>query len=411
MKKVGFFIAFCLILPLSCKNEEGEVEVSSLDVQEMLYTVPSDAVGFMAFNKCAEGLEIAFDSTSVYRSLTLGKDLSEAPAAVSLHYDGRLISMLSIGTGETDPDSIATTAPLLKVAGEKGLKARLNKGESRNAILIGNNEALLDASERHIKNGANIMDARGAKDILKEVEGKKNFFIFPNKESGKLVGILPLPSGIKKRQFVSFMERVSEWTALVSKKGNKIFDVLTCQSDDKQFYINLLNSISCGKSALDGVLPKDCDYVISLQIEDIRNYIEAHDAYLDALTLLTSYKSTSSAIEKWAKECDIKEVAAVGTGEVKLVLVRPGKELSSMDIEDGWIASLFGDAFVLEDQSSCCKCGKFFVIGSASDVDSFLAGGEEHLEWTDGEKTKAVVYMSGKRLSVVDDSKMKLEIL
>lgn len=379
----------CCLLFSTCRQGGGSAET---EVPQLMYTVPSDAVGVMNFEKGVSSMREVLDSNSVFLTLNYGT-LARVPMTLSFNYTGRLHQLLAVDCGKTVPDSLESALNLKASADSAGLKCRFVslRGGECNAVLISRSDNVLDAARLHISQGASILDAGGVKQALDVAGGGWNSLLFPNREASKL----PLEG-----KYVPFVKGFAEWTVISERKSGD-FDVHCVHDSDKSYYAALLDTQKNSDSRLAELILPEIDNIVSLQINSIRDYLGAYREYLDAHTLLRRFEENCREAEAWALNAKVREVAVMSGADCGYLALR----CSCGSIPDGiqpnpisgYPSQLFGKAFSLKDEGFCTRIGDWLLIGSQPDLVKYRPCGAEPCPlgqlWPE-DGVKAVVYVT-----------------
>jgi len=396
-----------LCLPC-CSPKASEQEYCAIN--DLLHTVPSDAVGVMTFSDGYESMKNVLDTSSVFMHLYYGS-LTESAMVLSLNYTGKLYGLLAIDCGVSRPDTMLAVRGIQFQAPGYGIRNRIvtyNAGK-RYAMLLSLDGNVLDAAQRHIYQGTSLLDANGCSEALQAAGGSSDCMLFPNWEVSKIPQL---------SKYAPFLKGFCSWTVFVPGRDSE-FDISCLHEDDKAFYAGLLDAQKPSDSHLAQVLDTTVNNVVSLQISSIDDYIKAYREYLDAHTKLREYDAKAKQIEQWARTLGIRELAKISTGQGAFLAVRTAKPLGDKDICDndakGNLSELFGQAFSLKDES-CCTCkGEWLLTGDAQilqniEVKAGKALGGLAAKWP-SEGVKAVVYTQEPEpvlLEVTADTRVKL---
>ena len=164
--------ALILVLPvlLSCGGRGGGRDAAPAErrIPALITTVPSDALGVVCYDRCAEGLSL-YDSTSVLHRLDLSA-FKNARMALSLCYNGSLVPVLALDAGRAPADSSEAVSGLLAQAASLRLRAEYfppdEEARRDGFLLITPSDAQLTAVKRHLSEHTSILDAPGFREAL-----------------------------------------------------------------------------------------------------------------------------------------------------------------------------------------------------------------------------------------------------
>lgn len=354
-------------------RQSGQNEVSA---PKLLRSVPADASGVLYCTRCQDGLRAFLDSADVFNLLDAGK-YRNSEAVLSYHYNGEIFRLLSLELGKADTDTTRSVMDIRTQADSLKLHSSYFGSDNpvgRPLLLLSNSQAVLESAARHMSVGTSVLDATGLTSAIGKTAGLKAWAVLKNKDCSKLLGTGGTFSFASRRELLGFLNNAAEWT-IIAKPSAGNADIFSSQPEDNAFYMSFLDARTPSESLLGSILPADCSFAISLPIADAGEYIAAHDAWLDARTLLSKYKSDSKAAEQWLRETGLKEIAAVHRGDARLVLLRGKKD----DPQETGACSfwqypsmLFGSMFGLNEGSVCRQEGDWLVCGEEDAVRGFL---------------------------------------
>lgn len=404
--KVFLFILLPALLLAGCSRGDC---LSGRDARsdELLMTVPSDAAMLAVCSRCSDLLAMALDSTDVLGRCVPSR-LRHSKAVLSWTYNGTLVPLLSVAAPS---DTSSAVKALCDSASSLGLYARyLDSGSAplgKGVVLVSRSENLLESSLRHIYSDHSIFDARGFGEAVRTVDGGSDFLVWNNAAAGKWLKKDCLEGLYSRRSIVGFMKELSEWMVVCPSKTSVPYtaSVSLYRGGEGKYYADFLESLDASKSRIAQVLPTDCDYVVTLPVSNPKQFRESFRRHLDCRAKLSAFESECSAMknkygpdpERWALDYSFREVALARWDGHVVVLLRPAKKPSPTGIVEnrlpGYPAIVFGGAFGLEDDSCLAVSGRWIVIGSEEDVDSFISCPEDSrgLELPDG-KSRFIVY-------------------
>lgn len=383
-KKTILAVLLALPLLLSCGNpaRKGDAPVQEKRIPELLSAVPSDALGVICNDRCAEGLRL-YDSTSVLHRLDLS-DFKNARMALSLCYSGSLMPILALDTHKAEADSAAALNALLVQAADLKLYSQYFPSDPETGrhgmLVISPSDAQITAVRRHITEQTSILDAPYFRQALSQAN-PGNFVIFRNVGAERLAPKGWLQDFFARREMTAFLRSISDWTVITPKSDG--CDILPVQGPADSYFANILGLLPFSDSRLGAVLPDSVRFALALPVSN-PVFREAFERYQDASVKLTRYHRTLDALKKasgkdplkWEKEIDVRELALVhGDGWV-VALVRPGKAVADREPGEnpwrGFLPALYGSIFALPDDSCEAALGGWYVYGSPAGVQAWL---------------------------------------
>ena len=411
-KKPTLALLLALPLLLCCGNpaRKTDAPVQEKRIPELLAAVPSDALGVLCFDRCADGLRL-YDSTSVLHKLDLS-EFRNARMALSLCYNGSLVPVLALDTRRAEADSAAVLNALLAQAASLKVSSHYFAPEEGRPgmVILSPSEAQITAVRRHVTQQTSILDAPYFRQALSAADGN-DFVIFRNGGAERLAPKGWLQEFFPRRELTGFLRQLSDWTVLTPASDG--FSVQPVQGPADAYFANILSLLPFSDSRLGEVLPPDTAFALAMPVANPQ-FREAFERWQDASVKLTRYHRTLDALKKesgkdplkWEKEIDIRELALVHDGEGRtLVLVRPGKAVADRAPGEnpwrGFIPTLFGSAFALTDDS--CEAAKdgWYIYGSPADVQAWLDAGRPETsarKWP-GKGCRFIVYEPEKTLA------------
>ncbi len=407
--------ALILVLPvlLSCGGRSCGRDAAPAErrIPALITTVPSDALGVVCYDRCAEGLSL-YDSTSVLHRLDLSA-FKNARMALSLCYNGSLVPVLALDAGRAPADSSEAVSGLLAQAASLRLRAEYFPPDEEvhrdGFLLISPSDAQLTAVKRHLSEHTSILDAPGFREALAAADDDQ-FVILRNGGAERLAPASWLKGFFPRRELTGFLRSVADWTVL--KPLSDGFTVLPVCSDSDTYYANILALLPFGDSRLGAILPEDTRLAVALPVSQPQTR-QAVERWQDASVKLTRYKRTLEELRKasgkdplkWEKELDIKEIALVHFGGGAVTLVRPAKAVEDREPTEnpwrGFLSILYGSAFGLPDDSHTAAYGGWYLYGSEAAVRAFLDAGRPEgtgTRWP-GRGCRLLVYEPDKTLA------------
>ncbi len=384
-KKPTLALLLALPLLLCCGNpaRKTDAPVQEKRIPELLAAVPSDALGVICFDRCAEGLRL-YDSTSVLQKLDLS-DFKNARMALSLCYNGSLVPVLALDTHRAEADSAAAIKALTEQAASLKVFSHYFEPDPaagrQGMLILSPSEAQITAVRRHVTQHTSILDAPYFRQAL-SAAGGDDFVIYRNSGAERLAPKGWMQEFFPRRELTGFLRQLADWTVLTPASDG--FSVQPVQGPADSYFANILSLLPFSDSRLGAVLPDSVRFTLALPVSNPA-FREAFERWQDASVKMTRYRRTLDALRKesgkdplkWEKEIDVRELALVRDGEGRaVVLVRPGKAVADRPAGEnpwrGFIPTLYGSAFTLADDSCEAARDGWYVYGSPADVQAWL---------------------------------------
>ena len=384
-KKPTLALLLALPLLLCCGNpaRKTDAPVQEKRIPELLAAVPSDALGVICFDRCAEGLRL-YDSTSVLQKLDLS-DFKNARMALSLCYNGSLVPVLALDTHRAEADSAAALKALTEQAASLKVFSHYFEPDPaagrQGMLILSPSEAQITAVRRHVTQHTSILDAPYFRQAL-SAAGGDDFVIYRNSGAERLAPKGWMQEFFPRRELTGFLRPLADWTVLTPASDG--FSVQPVQGPADSYFANILSLLPFSDSRLGAVLPDSVRFALALPVSNPA-FREAFERWQDASVKMTRYRRTLDALRKesgkdplkWEKEIDVRELALVRDGEGHaVVLVRPGKAVADRPAGEnpwrGFIPTLYGSAFTLADDSCEAARDGWYVYGSPADVQAWL---------------------------------------
>ncbi len=384
-KKPSLALLLALPLLLCCGNpaRKTDAPVQEKRIPELLAAVPSDALGVICFDRCAEGLRL-YDSTSVLQKLDLS-DFKNARMALSLCYNGSLVPVLALDTHRAEADSAAAIKALTEQAASLKVFSHYFEPDPaagrQGMLILSPSEAQITAVRRHVTQHTSILDAPYFRQAL-SAAGGDDFVIYRNSGAERLAPKGWMQEFFPRRELTGFLRQLADWTVLTPASDG--FSVQPVQGPADSYFANILSLLPFSDSRLGAVLPDSVRFALALPVSNPA-FREAFERWQDASVKMTRYRRTLDALRKesgkdplkWEKEIDVRELALVRDGEGRaVVLVRPGKAVADRPAGEnpwrGFIPTLYGSAFTLADDSCEAARDGWYVYGSPADVQAWL---------------------------------------
>ncbi|MBR5836374.1 MAG: hypothetical protein IKY66_09470 [Bacteroidales bacterium] len=359
------------------------VKVSEQDRYKLLAAIPSDAVLVACFSDKGP-----FDSRM----------------AVSLHYSGKLLPLYVYDAGkpsETGTPSDAA-ANLIDSLSRKGMTARFAVAE-RSMVVASESEVLVQSSLRHIGKSMSVMDAPGFVEATQTVSGS-NVVFMSNVHASYLMSAVFTK---KYSSYSNFVSRLSEWTAFDIAEASKSFsmDGSVVYDGDASEFMTVLQSSAPSTSALASVVPSYTVFAASLPLGGLDGYVKAYEAFLDSRQMLQKNNANQKSLAGKAGITPYDLMTSIGVKEVavasfmvdgkleKVNLIRTNKDIPEVLFKGtegfskksyvpglhswpyaGFLSSVFGNMFSLDDESCFTWINGWVVSGSMKAVDEYVSG-------------------------------------
>ena len=381
-KKPTLALLLALPLLLCCGNpaRKPDAPVQEKRIPELLAAVPSDALGVLCFDRCADGLRL-YDSTSVLHKLDLS-EFRNARMALSLCYNGSLVPVLALDTRRAEADSAAVLNALLAQAASLKVSSHYFAPEEGRPgmVILSPSEAQITAVRRHVTQQTSILDAPYFRQALSAADGN-DFVIFRNGGAERLAPKGWLQEFFPRRELTGFLRQLSDWTVLTPASDG--FSVQPVQGPADAYFANILSLLPFSDSRLGEVLPPDTAFALAMPVANPQ-FREAFERWQDASVKMTRYRRTLDALRKesgkdplkWEQEVDVREIALVHAEGGPVVLVRPAKAATDREpCENPWrgfLPALYGKAFALADDSCTACANGWQIYGSPDAVRAFI---------------------------------------
>ena len=388
----------------------------------LLKAVPSDAAVLLCCEDFGRSAAELSDSTSLLRLLvsdgkkntfynylarvsSLMNPGSEARSihsrqmALSLHYSGSMLPLMAVQLQEADS---LQAAVLSSVAGDYGLASdRVEAEDGTRLLLISVSETLVGSSRRHLSEGVSIMADKAFADCASSIGGKEVIFI-KNEYADRLTAHF---TSRQVRKNSSFLKRFADWTAFSIESvrdGKTEAAGIAHGSDGSGQFANFLASVDASELSFEEVVPSTAVYALAVGLKDAGAYVD--EFRRSQVADMQKYKSVQEQLrrregiapENWAQALEIREVVKTawlsGDELLEAVMVRVGRKnyelitgsrnsksqrASLLNPQKynfgGFAASLFGQAFSTDADSSYVMTGEWIVSGSPRAMEDYAA--------------------------------------
>lgn len=373
-----------------------EKETSFIEDHRLLEAVPSDAAIVFCVKDFQRACDYLSDTLAVFRELTSclfdslalkpSRDLGGCPTVMSVHYSRDIPPLLVVDAGKARKDSASGYSALVSRAASAGLKA----ASDSNLVFISPSETIVGSSMRHLAEGHSVLEAKDFSQIARTVKGDDAIFA----SSAYSDNIFNAFLDKHLHRHAGFFRELCSWYAFsitnhepsnVSLHGKLLY------GSDQAYYLNVLRKSGTSGVSVPEALPAGTDYVFSIPVKDISDYIKAYRDYLDSKVRLDRYEQELSSqrarcgkdAEQWAEDLGIKEVAMAGihfSGELRnVLLVKPGRKPKPEEAREfsqaGFVRTLFGSLFGIGDESFCTTAADWLVIGPRECMEEYSSDG------------------------------------
>lgn len=384
-------------------NPDGDNTAKSREAvisnHELLAAVPSNAVAVAMFSnlKNADGTVLLHDSfvDALTESFSEGKlgGLKNSQITVSYHYSASLVPLYLIDAGKSSSRPEEAINSVKSIASSFGLVCEeidcakmmsVDRALQGHTLLaISSQKNLPAAAERHLENSTSILDVEGVVPVLGKLSGS-NVLIVSNASADKLLSAL----GSGFRRYSRFLSNFSRWVGFsFSKSGSGIVMDGSADYDSVTDFASVVSSSTPSASQLSKVLPSNTFFALSILFRSAESYRSGYESWLDTCNKLASLTAKRKSLTAangispvdWESAAGISEVAAAsflsGGALQRVNLAR----VSAADVKSypGYLASLYGEEFFLEDESCSAVVDGWLVSGSREAVEAFqsLRGG------------------------------------
>ncbi len=384
------------------KVRKGSV-VPDEDRYLLLPAVPADAVLVACLSDLEDSLSAVFPDFPV----------TSSRMAVSVHYTGALQTLYVFDTGKASAEPSADASALLAFADENDWCSeyvdcsRVTDGSRdiarRSVVLLSESETLVKSSRRHLETSVSIMDAVGFVQASSAADGSDVLF-FSNSHSKVMMSELFSRKYASKHPFVAAM---AQWTVADLTKADAsglYMSVNPVLGNDPSEYLTALSKAAAGPSKVSQILPSYTISAVTFPFKEMEPYMSAYQAFLDSKHSLQDYRKAQKKCETRAgispedffRRLDVREVAKAsfmtGAKVEEVNLLRIGREDTLMFIGtdhksfkeyepaihswpyNGFVSSVFGRYFELEDEKCFTYIDGWIVSGSLKAVEEYVSG-------------------------------------
>ncbi len=369
----------------------------------LLPAVPADAV----FVACMS------DSGNAAFMLPSGFPDVSAQTVVSLHFNGTLQTLYVFDTGRASAEPSDEASLLMDFAEARNMHAEYvncataTDGQRdvsrRSLVLMSRSETLVKSAMRHLVKSLSVMDATGFAEASAAVSGPDVMF-FSNTHAKTLM------AGMFSKKYASyhpFVTCLSLWTAAdISADGQAGVNMTISPvfGNDPSEYMTVLSASAPGTSKISHILPSYTISALTIPMKDTEPYSTAYESYMDSKQSLQSFRkrqrdlATRAGIspKDFLKRLDVREVAKAsflsGSDIEEVNLIRINREDPLIFVGTGnksfknyipkthswpyagFISSVFGKYFELEDEKCFTYIDGWIVSGSLNAVEEYSSG-------------------------------------
>lgn len=403
---IGLIVAGVMSLYSGTETVRTETEVPDSQQYLLMPAVPVDAVLVGAFSNVEEVLPKILPATGFAASLTelvKSQSVDIEQMVVSLHNLGKIYPLYVIDAGVAQNETSSLAMSVLAAAEDNGLYAEYfncstlstsRKIAGRSIVLASPYKELVLSSKRHLRASESVLKAPGFYYAHAKAKGNNRIFI-SNTLSEHLVSSL---FSTRLRSFYTVGKRISDWVSLEAESLSAASDKFSGRlvSDKKQpDILTVFDGCGVSASGVSKMLPSYTVSALTLPLKKRTEYLNSYQTYLDSrqglqrkLILRKRLEDTTGiSPEDFCERLEILEVATasfkVNEGLQRVNLVKVGKVdkgLISLNTElnqykyASYVGSLFGDLFVLEDESYYTYVNGWIISGSKDAVQLYVSG-------------------------------------
>lgn len=389
--------------------------------------VPSDAVIIFDIGGMSEFLPMLNDTSSFAYNLIdashpvskMGEKLagiypqSNLPMLFSLHYSSKndlsILAVADLSELNSSGKGIKELLPFLK-----NRKKRYNSTDIYNycdslnvalcdgLLVMSTSSFLVESVIRHLDNGTSILDNVEFASLHKERKGTKAIYV-NHHQIGKFFSGVVMRSYLK---YSDFFLRYASWSAfgLNLEKGKLAMNGILVNDNEEKYQSTSLLKQKSGRSLMGSILPAQTLFCTSIQLSDMKSYMDSYHLFLEVHKKLSGYKYKQHVVgiegrmtpREYADSLAVKELVAAyckfGDRHEWLTLLRGqssagiGSMVASMIekksappvrnyIYKGYIASVYGELFSHCNEESICDFGDGWQIIGPSDILADFASG------------------------------------
>ncbi len=415
-KSLTYFLiaiaATLVVVAVAFLRYDSEEESTEHEVSCLTYAVPSNAV-MVSFLSEARNLQhpifTSFDFAGRIAAFVAEGNagvIADRPAALSLQYSGELAPLYVFDAGEASDVLSPGVEALMDFVRRNGFQAEyvncstLAPGSavsSRSLVLVARTNTQISTSKRHLSEGSSINDASGFADAV-AVSSENSMMI-----SYEHVRTL-FEKGFSRQAFndrygkrasheysaaASFVSTFGDWAVLDLGAASGLHFVQTYASSSD--FMSVMSHPAPSVSELASVLPHNTVFALTLPMTSSSVYVSSYEEYLSSVQKLLSVQAERQRLKLITKTDPRKFADALALTEVATAAIPVGKTycrvnlLKGEGIVDsadsvvvmpyeyaGYVASVFGKAFSLKDESAVACIDGWTVTGSKEAVEEYV---------------------------------------
>ena len=400
---LGVGIAVAILYSGTGSERSASSQVADESRYLLLPAVPSDAVAVFCYSEMEDARLNLF-------SKELTDAAGSARSVVSVHHCGagelKPLYIFDAGRSSSTPsqkanailamaDSLRLYSELLDCSQFTNIGRHLS---GRSLVVASSQENLVRSSVRHLQEGLSIMDAPGFTEASASINANDVLFL-ANEHVQRVLSTIMVK---KYSRYSSFFSRFADWTVFDMAKTASLYGSAVYEEGASDF-MQVLEVSRPAVSSLATVLPSYTIFAASLPITNADTYIAEYEGFVDSRQELARYRarqnelsrSAGMNVEDFIRLTAVQEVAKASfkiKGKMEHVnLIKVGKDgLSALFSEEltsrsytpavheypysGFVASIFGKFFELDDESCYTYVNGWIVSGSNKAVSEYVNG-------------------------------------
>lgn len=401
-----------LIALLYGGNGSGDEKPQVKKKEALFCAVPSNAVVVARFSdlKTAAEKVLSLDAPSAKGQGGFGKAVADAvaagrlpglsrrPLALSLQYSKTLVPLYIFDAGRSGDTGLdEEVASMASLASDAGLSfndcdcSRIlsvtEELRGRRILLISPADNVVNSALRHLNDAVSIYGAVGFSTVAAGVSSPSALFL----SSSAADRILPALLSPAIRQYNRFLTSFSDWIgAEMSFEDNGVELYGKTFPGSQTDFANVLVSQKPAACNFYSIAPANTLRALSLPLNSCSEYAAAYDEWLDKRMKLRDAQSERKALASSCGMSPSQWIASLHPSEVAVVsFVAGGKVLTANLIHSpklkadtevqpftfgGCLASVFGEAFLREDESCSFITDGWLITGSREAVGEWASG-------------------------------------
>ena len=434
---LGVFLIVVIVALYYLYSGTGQSKDSLADSREyMLFSaVPSDADAVLKFEDFSTLLSTLFSDESsmsfvvsgrehsgkmadflkgIHESSSLYQDLLSAPAVLSVHNIGEPASLLILDAGKSGEAPGASAGLLMSNAGKAGISAEYLDASDiapagsplrkRSLLFLSSSDILVQSASRHLKAEVSVLDKPAFPEAA-EMVSAPNMVVIPD-------------SGVERLSSMVFSRSCREYAAVASDFAScAAFEIMRSDADgfslsgsaysegNADDLLSIYQHIQPSKSEISSILPSYTISAIAVPFEDAGAYQKTYLAFAQTKSLVKNIEAERATMKKntgvdpvaWAEALALKEAAVaefIAGGKLeKILLARLGQkfpkilfkgmqDVTQENCQDrimpyaykGYMSSLFGKMFSVENESDFILHEGWLVAGSRNALSEYISG-------------------------------------